>query len=270
MRPDAASRLQRTELQPMEQPPAARADGPELPRYRQIMDVLGDRIRDGAYPLGSFLPTEVELCAEFGVSRYTVREALRGLVERGMLARRQGSGSEVIASEPQRNYVHQVRTLADLFQYALDTHLDVQSMEDVTLTADEAEPLGGEAGERWLLIRSVRRVRKGGAPMSVTHSWIPGRLSWIRSEARDAVGPLYALIEARSGETITGAMQRIGAEAMSPSVAEALQRTPGSPCLRILRRYSSPQGTLIASCNWHPGDSFSYEMDLQLSDRLRG
>lgn len=239
--------------------------GSERPRYQQIYAMLRERIRAGEFPVGSNLPTEAEFCDEFGVSRYTVREALRMLVNQGMLARRQGSGSEVIATEPNRNFVHQVRSLADLFQYALDTHLDIRTIRTIRLPARIAAAVGGEAGSPWLEIKSVRRTHKGGEPICVTHSYIPDRLAWIEPAIPDCVGPLYALLEERSGETITSASQEIGAEPMSKAIANALGREVDAVSLRLLRRYSSRSGTLIASFNWHPGDSFTYSMDLQRS-----
>ena len=65
--------------------------------------MLADRLRDelleemtsSQLPPGTKLPTEGELATRFGVSRATVREAVRGLVEAGYVTRRHGSGSYV-------------------------------------------------------------------------------------------------------------------------------------------------------------------------------
>ncbi len=240
----------------------------DQPRYRQIYYLLRERINSGHYPIGGNLPTEVELCAEFGVSRYTVREALRRLVEQGMLARRQGSGSAVIATEPQRGFVHHVRSLADLFQFALDTHLDIQSISMVEASADVAEGLGEEPGSRWLLVRAIRRTERDGEAICVTHSYIPARLAWIEPEIPTCVGPFYALLEARSGEPVAEAVQEIKAEPMSRAIATALGARNGDFALRIMRRYASRRGTLIASFNWHPAEDFTYRMQLQRSSAI--
>ena len=90
------------------------------PRYMQILAVLRARVEAGVYPLETGLPTESELCDEFDASRYTVREALRRLVDQGMVHRRQGSGSVVVAREPQARYVHSLSSLDGLFQLALE------------------------------------------------------------------------------------------------------------------------------------------------------
>ena len=54
-----------------------------VPRYIQLAEVLRQRIRDGQYPAGSRLPTEVDLVEETGYSRDTVRAAVRLLRESG-------------------------------------------------------------------------------------------------------------------------------------------------------------------------------------------
>ncbi|MBX3578396.1 MAG: GntR family transcriptional regulator [Rhizobiaceae bacterium] len=242
----------------------------EQPRYQQILATLRERIVAGHYPVGSNLPTEVELCGEFDVSRYTVREALRRLVDQGLLARRQGSGSEVVSAEAHQGFIHHVRTLADLFQYALDTHFDIRSMREVRVGAELAALVGGEAGSSWLLIKGIRRTERGGGAICVTHSYIPQRLAWLAPEIPTVVGPFYALLEERANEPIVDAVQEIKAEPMAPSVAAGLGAQRGDFALRLLRRYSSRKGTLVASFNWHPAGDFTYRMQLQRSRLPRG
>src|SRR3954447_25848911 len=79
--------------------PLLMLDREKSARYRQIVAVFQARITSGLYPLGSLLPTEAELCAEFDVSRYTVRETLRRLMALGLISRRQGSGTMVVRTE---------------------------------------------------------------------------------------------------------------------------------------------------------------------------
>lgn len=65
------------------------------PRYRQIFDILRDRISSGEYPPGHKLPTEAELMRLFNVSRTTVSRALRDMELLGLIRRRRGSGTYV-------------------------------------------------------------------------------------------------------------------------------------------------------------------------------
>ncbi|MFI9509459.1 FadR/GntR family transcriptional regulator [Nocardia sp. NPDC052566] len=63
----------------------------------QVTEQLRAEIRSGRWPIGSRIPTEPELTELTGTGRNTVREAVQALVHAGMLERRQGSGTYVIA-----------------------------------------------------------------------------------------------------------------------------------------------------------------------------
>ena len=228
----------------------------EPPRYLQILDELRRRVEGGLYPVESSLPTESELCEEFGASRYTVREALRRLVDQGMVSRRQGAGSVVTAARPQARYVQSLSSLADLFQFALDTHYEVLSTATVAIDEAIAEGVGGVPGERWVLIAGIRRTAKGGEVVCYTHSYIPRRLNRHVKSLPGVVGPFYAHLAERAGEEIVEADQEIRGEIMNEDIASHLGREPGSVALCVLRRYVSREGTLIAPYNWHVAETF--------------
>jgi GntR family transcriptional regulator len=235
------------------------------PRYRQILEELRRRIQTGDYPVGSQLPTESDICTEFDASRYTVREALRGLVEMRMVSRRRGSGSVVTADAPAGGYVQKVRSLGDLFQFALDTHFDVIDSRITIPKPDVQQLIGGAPGENWLLVTGIRREAEGGRPLCFTRSYIPERLAWIAPDLPGCEGPFYALLEQRTGEAIVEAEQEIAAETATTQIARALGTSPGAVTLRVLRRYVAGRGTLIASFNWHQSE-FRYHMSLHRAD----
>ena len=62
-----------------------------------VADSLRARIRQGEWPVSALLPNETDLCGAYGVSRSTVREAMRTLQAEGLLARRRGAGTVVTA-----------------------------------------------------------------------------------------------------------------------------------------------------------------------------
>jgi DNA-binding FadR family transcriptional regulator len=68
-----------------------------VPLSTQIAEQLRERIASGEFPVGSRLPTELELTAQLGVSRNSVREATRSLVHSGLLVSRAGDGTYVQA-----------------------------------------------------------------------------------------------------------------------------------------------------------------------------
>ena len=71
---------------------------PNITLAEQVTDQLRRRIAEGEFPVGSLIPTEAELTQELGVSRNSVREALRSLVHVGLLGARAGYGTFVRAT----------------------------------------------------------------------------------------------------------------------------------------------------------------------------
>ncbi|ROO82679.1 DNA-binding GntR family transcriptional regulator [Actinocorallia herbida] len=68
-----------------------------VPRYREIAEKLAQRIADGEFSEGTQLPTETQLMDEYeGASRNTIREAIKILVSRGLVATSRGRGTFVL------------------------------------------------------------------------------------------------------------------------------------------------------------------------------
>ncbi|MEW9675754.1 GntR family transcriptional regulator [Lentibacillus sp. L22] len=66
------------------------------PLYSQIRDIIRDRILHGIYAIGTNIPSEPQLEKEFNVSKITVRNAIKELVQEGYLETKSGKGTKVI------------------------------------------------------------------------------------------------------------------------------------------------------------------------------
>lgn len=238
-------------------------DRASLPRYQQLARTLIARIEDGTYPVGGTMPTEQELTAEFGVSRHTVREALRILATQRYVRRRQGAGSEVISDAPKATYRHSMRSLTELFEYAADTRLEIARTAIIESDDALAGELGRMPGRRWLMAEGVRRAR-GGGPISFTRIFLHEDFAELEPELRSLSGPIYRIIEDRFGARVEEVAQEIAAEPFSPVAAAALGVEPGAVAVRITRRYlDETDQPLIVSISWHPAETFSYAMRLR-------
>jgi DNA-binding GntR family transcriptional regulator len=239
------------------------------PRYVQLAGTLEAGIAAGLYPVGSLLPTEVELCDRYGVSRHTVREALRRLAEAGLVRRRQGSGSQVIAARPQRAYVHAMRSLGELFQYAADTRLRIDRILHA-LPGPELFPEAAD-GPPWLGLEGLRE-QAGGAPIAWTAIWIAPAYVGIEPELAGHEGAIHPLIEARFGVEIAVVEQEITARPM-PEPAATVLGLPAAArrhawSVRVVRRYRDAAGApVLASVNFHPAEDFTYTMQLRREGR---
>lgn len=234
------------------------------PQYVRIGDVLRDRIREGHYGIGTLLPTESELCEEFSISRHTVREALRRLCEEGLIERKQGSGSRVLAAEAHQNYVHAMRSLDQLFQYASDTRFQIASTQvaipDTTLfpeiVTDRETP--------WLIVTALRLERDENVPICYSLVLVNHAFAAIAEDLHTGSGAIYRRIEERFDVEVFEVIQDITVVPIPPEAAAALGEEGGAVAVRVVRRYLGTDGTvLLASANYHPADRFSYSMRLQ-------
>jgi GntR family transcriptional regulator len=232
-------------------------------RSARLANTLKDEIAEGRHLIGSVLPTEVELCARFGVSRYTVREALRRLSELGLISSRQGSGTRVLSLTPKSAYVHTLQSLSEIFQYTRDTRLDIQSMQMEPLTEEEAERVPAPVDSRWVKIVGVRRT-VDAEPIAFSIIYVHGRFSSAIADLRSQTGPIYSHIEKRTGEIVMEARQIITSGAMPQIAAAALKTKPGAPAIYVLRRYLDVSGgPMLTAANWHPADRFTYAVTLR-------
>lgn len=71
--------------------------------YYQLKEILSKKILDNVWPYGTKLPTEYELCEQYGVSRITVRRALAELENEGLIVRKQGLGTFVSIPKIEQN-----------------------------------------------------------------------------------------------------------------------------------------------------------------------
>jgi len=235
-------------------------------RYRKIFELLQQRIADGTYPVGSTLPTEQEFCAEFDVSRYTVREALRRLTDIGLVARRQGSGSEVLSAERRNNYVQTMRSLRELYDYAAETNLDFLSTGITVADQALAQQLGTMPGHEWLHIEAIRRAQSG-EPICYVQIYVNGDYRDIEPHLAGLPGPLYSYLEHHHGVSIVEVIQTISAAPGPAAATRALGLDTAEMMIRVERRYlGTADAPIQVSINWHRMETFSYAMSIKRED----
>lgn len=250
--------------------PPPKAEGP---RYQQISGMLQRAIVDGTYPIGARLPTEAELCAEFRISRFTAREAIRVLHSAGLVTRRPRVGTVVIARPDTARYAQEASSLPDLLQYARDTELRFVYVGKVTLSAEQARDFGAAAGEEWTYALGVRSATKPpvkGQPLTATRPICITRL-FLNPALKEAGALLrkhklavYSLIEREYGLRIHRVEQELVGAVLDADDAANLGCEAGAPALRIVRRYFDKQDRMLELAdNIHPSDRFSYRMQMR-------
>jgi len=236
----------------------------EAPLYRQLLEALRRDIVSGVFPVGAQLPTEQALGLRFGVSRHTVREALRALRADGLVRSRRGAGTVVARSGAPGPYVHTVASIQDLVSYAHETRYEVDTSRPVVSDKRLAERLGCAEGERWQRIEGLRYAPGHEAPICWTEVYIRAEYSGVARMVAQRPGPIYAWIEDLYGERIAEIEQVLRARPVPAAVAGVLRVKPGATGIEIRRTYRLTAGTAAEiAFNLYPADSFSYSMTLK-------
>jgi GntR family transcriptional regulator len=228
-----------------------------VPIYRQLTDTLRAAIASGEYPVGSILPTELEISRTFGVSRYTVRDAMRILSSAGLIERRRHVGTIVIAQSESTSFEQQLPGFDELMQYGTEVRLDIGTYDGVfpcSLTRDL-----NLDGKTWLRIDGRRGPEDrliGLAVVAIRRDCAPPKSSFEGLEIS-----LHALVEKSRAIVVGRIDQEISAVAMEAPAARMLKSTAGTPALRARRLYYETGGKLfMATESIHPADRFRYKL----------
>jgi DNA-binding GntR family transcriptional regulator len=233
------------------------------PRYLALAEEIGREIGDGAYAVGSLLPSEAELSLRHRVSRHTVREATRVLQERGLVARHQGLGTRIQSIKAPSRYVFAMDAVPDLWEYVKNTELKVVRRKLIK-AKDALTPLPGEPGDSWRLIEAVRYL-KSGEPIAWKQVYIDARYDAVAADIGKRTVPIYSLVESRYGVKPDRIWQEISAMAMPAQAARALKVKPGSSGLALLRHYVSTEDRVFeVTMSLYPPERFRYGVELKL------
>jgi DNA-binding GntR family transcriptional regulator len=231
-----------------------------------VAEALSSEIQQGKYRVGDLLPSEPQLSQRFGVSRHTVRAALRTLQQLGLVSSQQGVGSQVQQTQLVSRYSHSFNSAEDLLQYATTTRMRVLGHEEIVIDAASAERFGCKAGEHWWRIRTVRLPPRGRTVLAYSEVHIPLAFGAVLKEAEKSREPIFALIERRFHETIVEIQQDITClSRLTPEEAASLEVPGDAAGMEITRRYIGRKGRVLeVARSVHPAEIFKYSMRVQL------
>lgn len=251
-----------SEIAVKEATPNKRATDKDAKLYKMVVQALRSEILRGAYQVGGALPSESILVGRFGVSRHTIREAIRNLRDLGLVESRQGKGTIVIKPGGPQVYVHQVNSIADLHDFNVESRY-ADHADPVTLDATLAERLNARSGEKWLRIGGLRFDKQGNAICAV-EIFIPERFGGIGRLLGRRSGPIYALIEDVYGESISEVEQEFRALPLAERFAPKLNVIPGETAVEIRRIYRLLDGSPAEiTFNYYKAENFSISMNLK-------
>lgn len=229
-----------------------------VPLYFQVASRLEEAIRSGAMPPGARLENEIALGERLGLSRPTIRRAIQDLVDKGLLVRRRGIGTQVVHG-PVTRKVELTSLYDDLAQGSQAPATTLLERTDLPASDVVAEALGTAPGTPVVHIRRVRFAED--VPMAILENFLPPEFMAITDEDLRTHG-LYQLLRGR-GVTMRVAKQRIGARAATDDEASLLEIEDGDPVLTMSRTAYDASGRAVEyGVHCYRPDRYSFEVTL--------
>ena len=227
-----------------------------LPLYQQLQRALREAIETRALGPDDALPAERQIASELAISRITVRKAIDGLVEEGLLVRRQGSGN-FVASRIEKNF-------AKLTSFSEDMRARGRTPKSVWLkraagqvTPEEALTLNLSPGRPVYRFHRLRYA--DDAPMCIEYATIAGEAL----PALDAVGVSLSEALEQAGNRPVRALQRLRALLLNAEQAKLLHARVGDAGLLVERIGFLRDGRAVEFCqSYFRGDTYDFIAEL--------
>lgn len=228
------------------------------PLYFQLSELLEEAILSGRLTAGDRLENEISICERLGLSRPTVRRAIEELVDKGLLVRRRGLGTQVVHGQVTRGV--ELTSLFDDLERAGRKPL-TKVIEFKTVPADSvvAAQLGVAVGTKVLFLHRVRSA--GKTPVAVMQNWIHPRFEHL-AETDIAKSGLYDWLRTQ-GASIQVAKQKIGARKASSQESSLLDIEKNSPVLTMDRTAFDNSGVALEhGHHCYRTDLYSFEFTI--------
>lgn len=239
-----------------------------IPMYVQMSDILRGQISAGDWPHGSRIPTEMELCDTYQVSRITIRQAVALLVRDGLLTRARGRGTFV--REP--NLVAVPRAVTSFSEELASSGMKPGSriVTAAIRPADEEEAADMNI-EPGTPVVALLRVRTADArPVGVQHTVVvadrvPGLIDILGDNMS-----LYEVLWNDFGISASGATEVFHATAIGRDTAELLGCKTGQPGFHVMRVTYDDKGVFERTASIMHGERYEIKIALQKARRTKG
>jgi DNA-binding GntR family transcriptional regulator len=229
-----------------------------VPLYYQVASRLQELIESGELAVGSKLPNEVDLAERLGVSRPTMRHAINYLVERGMLTRKRGVGTQIVHRKVRRP-VELTSLYDDLVSTGQQPRTEIRSFDVRPAPDHVAEALGVPEGTEVSWFERLRYA--GGEPLAIMHNAVPVDVLALTEADLEKRG-LYELLRA-AGHIPRMANQVVGARAATAAEARLLGDPRGAPVLTMTRTAWDAAGRAVEfGSHLYRASRYSFEISL--------
>jgi DNA-binding GntR family transcriptional regulator len=229
-----------------------------VPLYFQVAQHLEQLIESGTYPAGTRLDNEIVLAERLGLSRPTMRRAIEYLVDRGLLVRRRGVGTQVV--QPRVRRPVELSSLHDDLRAAgQQPRTEVLSFAVERPSETVADRLGLAAGAE---VYAIERLRfTGDEPLAIMRNHVPVSVVGLDAGRLRSRG-LYDLLRS-AGVSLKIATQTIGGRAAEPAEARLLNERVGAPLLTMSRTTYDDTGRAVEyGSHLYRASRYTFELTL--------
>ncbi|WP_274650991.1 GntR family transcriptional regulator [Paenibacillus humicola] len=225
--------------------------------YTQVKTKLLDAIQSGTYKAGDKLPTELELCELYQVSRTTIRLALQQLDLEGRIQKIQGKGTFVMKGKIPHRTLAPIMSFPDHMQH-LGRRSDSRVLEAIVVPADltlgELLHIDPDAP----VTKLVRLRIADDVPVAHEVSYIPWYLGpGLASD--DCTGSLFKLLREKYGRRIVKSVETLEPVIPERAIASLLNIEPGIPTFLMKTvTYLEDDTPIEYSLSYHRGDTANF------------
>jgi GntR family transcriptional regulator len=239
---------------------------PGEPLHKQLETVVRELIESGQAQPGVLMPGELELAAQLGVSRHTVRHALGVLSSEGLLRRERGRGGGTRVASPPSPRVFE-RGLDRFYAFAWEVRARGEKQRSFVLER-ETLPAGANLAAHLELSvgadleRIIRLRTADGEPLVLETAYLPHALGAPLSNDVLEHDSIYDALEELGGFRITHAHETIRPVVLGRAVARLLGTRMGSAAFSVERTTWSDRGPIEWQESVIRGDRYLYSVDL--------
>ncbi|MBL8061792.1 MAG: GntR family transcriptional regulator [Anaerolineales bacterium] len=195
-------------------------------------------------PAGQRLPSEPELAKQLGVSRATLREAMRSFETQGLIRRRQGSGTFVVGKVQALDSGLEVLESLDTIAKRMGLAMSVSDLAIESLMADDdlAAALKVSIGSKLTRVRRV--IRADERPVAYLVDILPEEVLHSRDLPSDFHGSVLDFLLTR-GDSLTSSRANVSAIGASADVAKPLEIQRGDVLLHFHAQLFDAEGKIV-------------------------
>jgi GntR family transcriptional regulator len=227
-----------------------------LPLYQQLQRSIREAIHSHVLAPDDALPAERQMASELSVSRITVRKAIDGLVEEGLLVRRQGSGN-FVCSRIEKNFAKLTSFSEDMRSRGRTPHSEWLKRSEGAVSPEEALTLRLSPGAPVYRFHRLRFA--DDSPMCLEYATVSAEALPSLDAVDDS---LYEALEA-AGNRPVRALQRLRALLLNTEQARLLHAREGDAGLLVERVGFLRDGRAVElTQSFFRGDTYDFVAEL--------